>query len=114
MLAAFGFSPLHGFYWLIGSKSPPPPHNFMKQTATQAIISALERSGKPLALHEMGILNHSQTALSARTREMARLGLIAGTVRRGTKYKEWSLATSSLPLANVKVEWIENQAVIGF
>lgn len=63
----------------------------MKKTATEAILEALKNSPKPLAIWEMGIVGHSQTALSARTREMARLGLIAGQRREGFAYKEWQI-----------------------
>lgn len=100
----------------------------MKQTATEAIIEALKRSGKPLAIWEMGIIGHSHTALSARTRELARLGLIAGQRREGKAFKEWflsqpgegekvgaSVAAKSTPrLATVKIEWEGEQAVMGF
>lgn len=64
----------------------------MKQTATAAILQALKEAGKPLAVHEFPIFGHSQTALSARTREMARLGLIAGQRREGKAFKEWFLS----------------------
>ena len=85
----------------------------MKQTATAAIIEALKHSNKPLAVFEMGIFGHSHTALSARTREMARLGLIEGKVREGFKYKEWNLSTPQ-PVEVREVVFDGDQAVMGW
>jgi hypothetical protein len=59
--------------------------------AKQAIIERLKKSPEMLAIHEMGFLGHSQTAISARLREMRREGLVCGSTRPGKKFKQWGL-----------------------
>lgn len=60
-------------------------------TAKGWIALRLWQAGKPLAIHEILAPGHSQTAISARCREMARDGIIVGATRPGTSYKEWAL-----------------------
>lgn len=63
----------------------------MKPTAKQEIIRRLVESPTSLAVHEFNIFGHSETAISARLREMAKDGNVVGRVRPGTALKEWSL-----------------------
>lgn len=64
-------------------------------TAKQAIVERLRYAGRPVAIHELGLIGFSETALSARTRELARAGIIKGERREGKAFKEWSLVEAS-------------------
>ena len=61
-------------------------------TAAESILKRLSESSAPLAVHELNIWKCSDTAASARLRELAREGKVIGHIRKGTSYKEWSLA----------------------
>lgn len=65
-------------------------------TGRQAIIKALYESPRPLALHEIPVVGINQAAASARLRELARDGIVVGTRRPGTAYKEWAMAPTDL------------------
>lgn len=60
--------------------------------AKEDIIVCLSLSSKPLAVHEPPVSLCSDTAISARLREMARDGYVIGVKRPGKAYKQWSLA----------------------
>ena len=62
-------------------------------TTEQAILKVLKDSPTPLAIHEMKIMGASDTAKSARLREMRRAGKVAGWTRPGKKFKEWVAVT---------------------
>lgn len=61
-------------------------------TAKEEIIKSLSLSPRPLAVHEMYIPLASQTAISARLREMAREGTVVSEKVPGKAYKQWRLA----------------------
>ena len=65
--------------------------NYQDLTASEKILVALNESDIPLAIHEMQIAGHSETALSARTRELVRDGFISGKRREGKAFKEWEI-----------------------
>lgn len=83
----------------------------MKPTAKTAIINRLS-SGDWIAVHEFGLFGYSETAISARLREMARVGIVEGRFRANENFKEWRLSTSpqieDIPVIDLK--WEENQA----
>lgn len=60
--------------------------------AKHAIVKCLYEQG-PKAIHEMNIMGHSQTALSARTRELARAGIVEGFRPEGKPWKVWTLVS---------------------
>ena len=61
-------------------------------SAKQKILARLQSSLVPLAVHEILIPDVSQCAASARLREMARDGLVKGSVCPGKSYKIWTAA----------------------
>ena len=65
--------------------------DFIKPTAKEKILDALKNACKPLSVHEFNIYGCSETAISARLRELTRSGLVIGKVRSGTSFKEWEL-----------------------
>jgi len=70
-----------------------------KATAKDLIRNALSLAiltGFPWkAVHELRIVGVSECAASARLREMARTGEVAGRYREGKTFKEWMLLTVS-------------------
>lgn len=62
--------------------------------ARQAIIKALYEASEPLPVHGLGLVGVSETAASARLREMAREGIVAGFTKPGARYKLWLLKPS--------------------
>lgn len=62
----------------------------MKPTAKTAIVSRLEQS-EWLSLFEFKIIGCSEAAISARLREMAKVGIVEGRFRKSENYKEWNL-----------------------
>jgi len=60
-------------------------------TAKSAILEYLRVTGIPCAIHEILIPGVSQNAIGTRLPEMAKAGLVVGTIRNGKSYKEWSL-----------------------
>jgi len=65
-------------------------------TARQEILRTLAMSTVPLAVHELGIPWVSDTAASARLRELAREGLVVGARAQGKPYKVWTISPDSL------------------
>jgi DNA-binding HxlR family transcriptional regulator len=66
-------------------------------TAPQLILKSLSTAyPRPLAIHELGIMGHSECALSARLRELRRDGFVEGLPRPGKAFKEWTLTASGL------------------
>lgn len=63
----------------------------MRQTAKTLIIEYLKQF-KVAPVHEIEIFGHSQTAISARLREMAREGIVTGERLSGKPYKVWRLS----------------------
>lgn len=63
----------------------------MKTTCSQEVLAALFHSDRPLAVHETGVIGHSETAQAARLRDMQREGLVSGKTRSGKKFKEWEV-----------------------
>lgn len=62
-------------------------------TAKQEILNVLACSPYPLAIHEIDIPKTSQTAVSARLRELSRAGIVIGERVEGKAYKIWKLAS---------------------
>lgn len=60
-----------------------------KPPALDMAIQILHIERVPLALHEFGIANVSQSALGARLREAKRDGLVFTQQRDGKLFKEW-------------------------
>ena len=60
-------------------------------TARQSIIKFLYESSRPVAVHEIVIPRVSQTAVSARLREIARDGLVEGLRVEGKAFKVWRM-----------------------
>ena len=68
-------------------------------TAKAALLMSLphESSRDWLGVHEINIGWHSQTAISARLRELAREGKVIGRVRKGKAVKEWARIIPTAP-----------------
>ena len=66
--------------------------------AKQMILDVLAKSNNPVAVHEMGIIGHSENALASRMCELERAGLVEGSYRQGKSFKEWRLRTGQLEL----------------
>lgn len=62
-----------------------------KVTAKDAILRRLFEASKPLAVHELDVFGVSDNAAATRLSELAKEGKVTGTIRRGTRYKEWSI-----------------------
>lgn len=62
----------------------------MRQSAKTLIEEYLKENG-PTPVHGINIFGHSQTAISARLREMAREGIVVGSRLDGKPYKTWSV-----------------------
>ena len=69
-------------------------------TARQDILKLLAIATEPVPVHAFHLANVSQTAISARLRELAREGLVIGQSVPGKNYKSWSLVkpTETMPL----------------
>lgn len=64
-----------------------------KETARQALLRVLGNTRRPIAVHELDeIKDHSQNAMATELSDMARIGLVKGTFRPGTRFKEWILS----------------------
>lgn len=63
-----------------------------KETARQAILRVLGNARRPMAIHELEIIGHSQISLARRIYELAREGKVASVDREGKNFKEWALA----------------------
>lgn len=61
-------------------------------TARSEILKTLALAQRPIGVHEFYIGGTSQTAISARLRELARELLVVGETKPGKSYKVWSLA----------------------
>ena len=59
--------------------------------AKTAILERLKESPNPLASHELKIFGYSENNICTRLSELQKAGLVIGTYRKGTHYKEWSL-----------------------
>lgn len=64
----------------------------MQKTAKQQILEVLAVSKQGVPVHEFQIYGVSQTAISARLREMARVGQVVGHRLEGENFKRWTLA----------------------
>ena len=62
-----------------------------KPTARALILDRLANTQRPLAVHELEVIGHSQISLARRLYEMQRDGLVTSANRPGTAYKEWSM-----------------------
>ena len=69
-----------------------------KETARQSLLRVLGDARRPIAVHELEIIGHSQNALATEISDMAREGILAGNYRAGFRFKEWVLATPSKTL----------------
>ena len=69
-----------------------------KIPARQKIIDYLNLAGEPMAIHEIIIPGVSQNAIGTRLPELANEGIVIGTVRAGTRVKEWSIVPQDLTL----------------
>jgi len=69
-------------------------------TARDLIVKRLFEAGEPLALHSLHIEGVSETAASARLREMKREGLVVSIPVPGKKFTAWTLTPGqgNLPL----------------
>lgn len=63
----------------------------MRTTAKTEIIGRLALADKPLAVHEFHLPLYSENNIATRLSELAREGVVRGTVRPGKAFKEWSL-----------------------
>ena len=61
-------------------------------TTSQAVVRVLSETDSPLAVHEFGLMGVSQTAISARLRELARDGVVVGVKHPTRAYKLWKMA----------------------
>lgn len=64
----------------------------------ELILQALGNSEKPLSVHELCIEGYSENNLATRLSELSRAGLIEGTYRPGTAYKQWYLKRGQINL----------------
>lgn len=60
-------------------------------TAKEAILKTLGQAWKPMPIHEFQLIGVSETAISARLRELARDGVVEGHRVEGKSYKAWTL-----------------------
>ena len=67
-------------------------------TAKEKIIERLTHTAMPLCLFQLKIGGVSETAASARLREMRREGLVVSVPIPGRKYTAWQLAPRHLNL----------------
>lgn len=67
-------------------------------TARQAIAARLYEAKAPIPLHALGIPGVSETAASARLREMKRDGIVVSVPVPGKKYTAWMLTPPELTL----------------
>jgi DNA-binding HxlR family transcriptional regulator len=67
-------------------------------TARQLLAKRLYEAARPLALHELAIPTVSQTAASARLREMKRDGIVVSVPVPGKKFTAWMLTPADLTL----------------
>lgn len=63
----------------------------MKTTAKQEIVRRLKELGKPVAVHELGVIGYSENNLATRLSELAKAGIVIGARRPGFAFKEWRL-----------------------
>ena len=61
--------------------------------AADRIIQVLHEASRPLAIHEMVLPGVSQTAASARLRELAKVGIVVGERVPNKAYKAWTVAS---------------------
>lgn len=73
----------------------------MKIPARHKIIARLYEAPGPLALHELGIPDVSQTSASARLRELAREGIVQSVKVPGKHYTAWTLTPNQPSLPGV-------------
>lgn len=67
-------------------------------TARSKIVARLYASPEPLPLHRLEIPGVSQTAASARLRELKRDGIVVSVPVPGAKYTAWMLTPADLTL----------------
>lgn len=67
-------------------------------TAKEKILERLAHTEIPLALHQLKIGMVSESAASARLREMKREGLVVSVPIPGRKFTAWKLAPKDLVL----------------
>jgi len=67
-------------------------------TAKELILERLAHTEIPLALHQLQIGGVSQTAASARLREMRKEGLVESVAIPGRRWTAWTLAKKGLTL----------------
>ena len=72
----------------------------LQKTASERIVDALIIHGSWLAVHEIGLIGISDCAASARLRELARTGAVVSRYREGTRFKEWAIRQTEIPLDN--------------
>lgn len=60
--------------------------------AKELILKRLKEAGQPLAIHELCLMGYSENNLATRISELAADGLIVGSFRPGTHFKEWKPA----------------------
>lgn len=70
----------------------------MKETARGLLLKALATSQVAMAVHEIKIAGYSENCLASRLPELAKQGLVVGTIRPGKKFKEWRLAPAQQTL----------------
>ncbi len=72
-------------------------------TARELILERLAHTEIPLALHQLKLGTVSESAASARLREMKREGLVVSVPIPGRKYTAWSLAPKSDELPFMRI-----------
>lgn len=80
-----------GSGWILGGQMIQPELTLEKPTAKNQILEYLRIVG-PCAVHQILIRGVSQTAISARLREMARAGLVVSRFAEHKPFKVWELA----------------------
>ena len=60
-------------------------------TAREAIIKALSTAAGPVPIHSLDVNGISQTAVSARLRELSKAGIVIGIKHPSKPYKLWKL-----------------------
>lgn len=61
-------------------------------TTKATIVALLSEANRPLAVHEIPVPMTSETAISARLRELARDGIVIGERHPVKPYKIWRVA----------------------
>ena len=67
-------------------------------TARDLILARLRESTEALPLHALNVHGVSQTAASARLREMAREGIVQSVPVAGKRFTAWKMAQIDLSL----------------